>query len=345
MANIGDVARHLGISRSTVSYAMSGKRPVSAEMKARIDAAIRELDYFPSAAGLSLATSRRNIIGLLAPLAENATPSVALQFVNGVARASRTHGLDTLLVTGREAFDGVERLVRGAVVDGLVVLDVEEDDPRVAALTSARLPAVLVGRPATPVELDTIDLEWGTVGADLARQLVELGHREVLLLGAPEVAHEMGMTYAVRFRDGVRNVLAGAGVTLVELPTDVDFATTLDSIVATLVAHPGITGVIVQHESAAPPLLAAAGALRLRIPQDLSAVGITLDVIDPTMGRPLSGVSTPSVEITRRAVDMLVDRLSTPGRDAPARAVVVDGVVQDRGTTAPAPPVPAARQH
>ena len=139
MTNIGDVARHLGVSRSTVSYALSGKRPVSTEMKARIDAAIRELDYWPSAAGLSLATSRRNIIGLLAPLGENATPSVALQFVDGVARSSRTHGFDTLLVTGREAFEGVERLVRAGVVDGLVALDVGQGDAFLVVTESGRV--------------------------------------------------------------------------------------------------------------------------------------------------------------------------------------------------------------
>lgn len=346
MTNIGDVARHLGVSRSTVSYALSGKRPVSTEMKARIDAAIRELDYWPSAAGLSLATSRRNIIGLLAPLGENATPSVALQFVDGVARSSRTHGFDTLLVTGREAFEGVERLVRAGVVDGLVALDVENADPRLAELEGASLPAVLLGQPARPVQLDTVDMDWEVAGATLVRHLAELGHRRALVLGAPEAAYTMEMTYAVRFRAGVTRAASEADVEITEIPVGNDFSASLTKIHDALVGHNDVTGVIVQHEAAAAPLLAAAGALRLRIPEDLAVAGITLDVVDHALGRPLTGVGNPSVAMTRTAVDLLVERIVHADAVLPPRAVVVDGggEVIDRGTTAPAPHAAAQRR-
>lgn len=337
MTTIGDVANHLGISRSTVSYALSGKRPVSREMKQRIDDAIKELGYWPSAAGQSLATSRRNTIGLLAPLAANTTPSVAMQFVSGVALAARARGLDTLLVTGDEAFNGTERLAKSGVVDGLIALDVEEKDPRVKALKKTPMPAVFIGRPSSAIPFDTIDQDWFSVGEVLLQHLVDLRHHEILVLTAPEIAFDLGMTYALKFRAGYRYVAEKSGVNIIEVPVDNDFTNALNTICDTLTAHPEITAIAVQHESAAVALRAAAASLRKTIPHDLSVVGVTLDVLDATMGPPLSGVSTRSVEMTQQAIDMLIERINQPGVEIPPRAASLTGAFQDRGTSTFAP--------
>ena len=56
MATIGDVARRVGVSRSTVSYALSGKRSISAETRGRIHEAIVELGFTPNAGARALAT-------------------------------------------------------------------------------------------------------------------------------------------------------------------------------------------------------------------------------------------------------------------------------------------------
>ena len=58
MATIGDVAREAGVSRSTVSYALSGNRPISLETRERIDEAIRRLGFTVNAGARALATSQ-----------------------------------------------------------------------------------------------------------------------------------------------------------------------------------------------------------------------------------------------------------------------------------------------
>ena len=57
MATIGDVAKAAGVSRSTVSYALSGNRPISLETRQRIDAAIAKLGFTVNAGARALATS------------------------------------------------------------------------------------------------------------------------------------------------------------------------------------------------------------------------------------------------------------------------------------------------
>lgn len=333
VSNIGDVAKLLGVSRSTVSYALSGKRTISSEMKERVDAAIRELDYYPSAAGRALATARTQTIALLAPLAANATTEVALQFVNGVVQAARSFGYDVLLVTGQEAFDSVERLVRGKQVDGFIVLDVEESDPRVRALQDSGAACALVGMPASVGDLDRVDLDWEKAGSRLVEQLARVGHRSICLIGVPSVAHELGMTYAKRFRIGVIETAAGAGITWVEVPAANDFVETARTVGAVLTANPEVTAFVVQHEAAVAPLFAALNAAGRQVPRDYSVVGIAIDKLGANFAPPVSGVVNPSAEITRVAVAMLVERLEQP--ELEARALLIQPACQDLATVAP----------
>lgn len=334
MANIGDVARHLGVSRSTVSYALSGKRPVSAETRERVEQAIRELDFWPSAAGRALATSRSETLALLAPMGANASPAVALQFVDGIARASRATGYDTLLVTGEEAFRGVDRLSRNKQVDGFLLLDVEEDDPRIDALRRSNLPSVLIGLPTDGADLNRVDLDWTAAGAMLVDQLAGMGHTQVCALGAPSIAHEMRMTYAEHFQQGVRQAAERTGVHVLELPAGSADAT-FRGASAVLADHPETTAFIVQHEPAVAPLMAAVTAAGRSVPDDLSITGVTVDALDPGLVTPISGVENPSRLVTRTAVDLLVEILDGVHLD-PVTTLLQPTYVH-RGTAGQAP--------
>lgn len=68
MSSINDVAEAAGVSISTVSYALSGKRPVSEKTRARIEQAVHELGYQPNAGARMLAGRRTSIFALTEPL-------------------------------------------------------------------------------------------------------------------------------------------------------------------------------------------------------------------------------------------------------------------------------------
>ncbi|MGZ8805274.1 MAG: LacI family DNA-binding transcriptional regulator, partial [Microbacterium sp.] len=67
MVKINEVAEAAGVSISTVSYALSGKRPISADTRRRIEDAVRELGYSPNAGARMLAGSRTQIFALTEP--------------------------------------------------------------------------------------------------------------------------------------------------------------------------------------------------------------------------------------------------------------------------------------
>ena len=106
MVRITDVAKHAGVSPSTVSYALSGKRSIRADTRLRIDAAVRDLGYRANAGARMLAGTRTNILALSAPMHAETHPPAFMSFVVAIATAARRHDYDILLLTeGGPFFD------------------------------------------------------------------------------------------------------------------------------------------------------------------------------------------------------------------------------------------------
>src|SRR5574337_223279 len=99
MATMNDVARAAGVSTSTVSYVLSGKRTISPDTRAQVLAAIEKLGYSPHAGARALASNRSNVLGLMVPLREDVNVSVVMQFVSAVVTTARTFEQDVLLLT------------------------------------------------------------------------------------------------------------------------------------------------------------------------------------------------------------------------------------------------------
>lgn len=102
MVTLAEVAQHAGVSASTVSYVLSGKRSISASTRERVELSIQQLGYHPNAGARALASSRSNIIALMVPLRTDMYVPVMMEIAIAVATSARTHGYDVLLLTGEE---------------------------------------------------------------------------------------------------------------------------------------------------------------------------------------------------------------------------------------------------
>lgn len=333
MVNIGDVARELGVSRSTVSYALSGKRAVSADMRRRVEEAIAELDFVPSERARALAHSRSDTLALLLPMGPDATPSITLQFVHGAAQASQRRGRELLLVVGDEPVGDLDRLLRSDRTDGVIVLDVTEDDLRLSRVSAAGKPAVLLGWPSAATQIDCVDLDWEATGRLLVEHVAGLGHRVVGVLGVASAAFDRHLTYAERFRAGAQGAAVAGGVTLVDWASPAAVSGAVDALLALFADHPDITALVIQNEALMPHVHALAAHLGLRVPGDISVVGVGLDTLGSVMLRPVSGVDNPSARLTDAAVDMLATRIDAQA-PLPPRRLMVTPTFTDRGSTA-----------
>jgi DNA-binding LacI/PurR family transcriptional regulator len=157
MVRITDVARHAGVSPSTVSYALSGKRPISEATRRRIHASIRQLGYRPHAGARALATSRTRVLALVTPLREGGDVTAAMRFAARVVTAARRHDHDVLLLTQEEGEEGLRRVADSAMVDGFVIVGTVPYNARLPLPRGLGRPCVLISPlpgatgPAVPV--------------------------------------------------------------------------------------------------------------------------------------------------------------------------------------------------
>jgi len=308
MATIADVASHAGVSMSTVSYVLSGKRPISEETRRRVQASIRALGYHPHAGARALASSRANVIALVIPLRTGVHVPVVMQFVVSVVTSARTYDHDVLLLT--EGLKGLRRVTAGAIADGLVVMDVELHDARIPVLRSLGRPSVLIGFPADSAGLTCIDLDFAAAGALCVDHLADLGHTCIGMVGSPQAVYQRETGFAQRLLAGIGQAAARRGVMATTHPCEPSREAVLATVEELLREQPALTGIVVHNEPAVQPLLDALAALGRRVPEDVSVVAICPDELAEHAAPRVTSVAIPAEELGRRAVDLLMAKLA-----------------------------------
>lgn len=360
MVKITDVARHAGVSPSTVSYVLSGKRSISAETRRRVEESIRELGYRPHAGARALASSRSNVVALVMPLRSGVHVPVQMQFAASVVTTARTYDHDVLLVTQEEGEDGLRRVAGSALVDGLVVMDIQMQDARIPLLRSLGLPSVLIGFPADAAGLTCIDLDFTATGEACVARLAQLGHRCAALLGSPPEVYARGTGFAERTAAGFTSAARRHGMDSTVVPVAPGRAAARETVERLLRSRPGLSAVVVHNESSLGPLLEAFREAGMRIPEDLSVVALCPDEQAENTTVPVSSVAIPAAEVGQRAVELLMAKLAgrpvpdatllpprltsrastVPYRSAPREPTGTDAA-SPGSTAAPSPPQPA----
>lgn len=338
MPTIGDVARQAGVSRSTASYALSGKRSISPAVRERVNEVAQALGYTPNAGAKALATSQTMVIGMLARFLEDEFAPAMLQYMMGVSNTARELGYDILLVTEADGRHALQRITQSRMVDGVVLLNVAEDDERLPVLRSAKQPGALIGLPRDPSDVDVFDLDFPAAGAMMVEHLHRLGHRELILISQPQHVVERGGAYVWRLQNAAVAKASALGVRLHTVfgeSRQPEIGRTLHQLLDT---HPGATGLLVNNEAAAAALPTVLHERKLSVPRDISVIGRYSDEFARTFSLPYSSIESAPDRLGDMAVRQLVRRIENPAaRREPhvVRFIVPD--LTDRGSTG-APP-------
>jgi len=340
MVTIGDVALHAGVSRSTVSYALSGKRSISEDTRRRIAAAIADLGFTPNAGARALATAQTMVIGLFVQFFEDEFSPAMMQYVLPVSDAAREAGYDILMVTEQDGPRALRRIADSGMVDGILLLNVAHDDPRMPVLRSVRQPGAMVGLPRDTTGVDAFDLSFEDGARLLVDHLHELGHRTVVLVTPQTHVFERGGAYAWRFRDAALQQAATYGMRVFSFAGETRQPESGAQVQRILDATTEATAWIVHNDAtiaAIPPVLHARG---VRVPEDLSVVGIFSEDFGRLFSLPFTAAETSPDKLGRAAVQALVRRMGDPDGTAAAGASFITPTLTDRGSTARAAPRP-----
>ncbi|KQR44652.1 LacI family DNA-binding transcriptional regulator [Frigoribacterium sp. CFBP 8754] len=330
-----DVARLAGVSSSTVSYAISGRRTISEATRQRVERAMAELDYTPNAFARGLAGSRGGILALHYPSSPRGVTSSEFEYVAAATERARSCGYHLLLWSNPIGdVEGLGSLVSERLVDGVILMELTSTDARVEVLERAGVPFTNIGRPDDASRLWFVDADYEAMGRLAVDHVADLGHEHLFFLSQGLGALERGsgpLTRTTRALAGpVRD--RGLRVEVVHADTSVRGGREAFAAFAALVPRP--TAVLAFNEMALAGFVQAAALAGCRVPDDVTVVALSIgDLAADMTSPPLTTVSPPGDEIAAAAVDDLVAAIEDRRGEAPHLLVAPRLTV--RGSSAP----------
>ncbi len=332
--NIGDIARRAGVSRSTVSYALSGKRTVSEATRQRIQAVIDELDYRPNAAARALKEGRTRTLGLVIPPASRRLTDMQLDFVAAVVDAAARADLDVLLSpSGGEHDRSFERVITGRRVDGVILMEIRLEDARVTRLRQAGLPFVGIGRTSRADDMWWVDVDYAALIAKCVHHLADLGHRHVALINRSAELVASGYGPGHRAMAGFTQAVSERGITGADYCCADEAAAGEACVGVILRERPEITAIATINEAALPGIQRALETAGLGVPRDFSVTGVAAAHWAENFRPQLTAADVPAIEMGADAVRLLSECIANP--DAPPRHLLLTPAISLRASTGP----------
>lgn len=311
---IDDVAQRAGVSISSVSRVINRNVPVSDDVVARVEAAMKELRYVPRAAARSLATRKTKTLGLLL---SDVLGDFFAPLLSGIDSVADKNGYDLLISTaGRH---GPHAELPGSLgnhnTDGLLLFAGILTDAGLAHSLLLGLPMVLIHQtPQANIAIPSVTIENKAASRAIVEHLILAhGRRRIALLRGPQSNED------AHWRElGYREALETHG-----LPFDPglivpgDFARNVAhaSVVQLLGTGVAFDAIFTGDDEAAVGALMALQAAGKRVPEEISVVGFDDQRLAAILNPPLTTVRAPTEEVGREAARQLIQLLRTGQAD------------------------------
>lgn len=329
-----DVARLAGVSQSTVSYVMSGKRPISEAVRKRVEDAIAQLTYQPNAGARALASQQTHVIGLVVPFGPSADTTGLLPFIETITSGARERDYDVLLVTADEGPSALTRLEGRSLCDAIVLMEIEARDPRIPVASGLRVPVILIGVPDDPAGLPCVDVDFAAAARAAVTEHVRDGCHRIVVLGHPAEVIDRDINYARRFIASATATAAELGVPCsVVAPVEPTPAGAEAAVAEALADGREGLGVVVAGSSAVQPVLTALERGGCVLGRDVAVIGMCTDAAAVGAQPPVSNVSLEPRDVSRRALQTLFRRLDPERAGEPAEVELVAPRLTHRATT------------
>ncbi|MFI1988981.1 LacI family DNA-binding transcriptional regulator [Actinoplanes sp. NPDC020271] len=317
LPTLEDVARVAGVSRATVSRVVNGVRNVDPQLHEVVWSAVEQTGYVPNRLARSLVTRRSGTVALIVSDSEthDDDPFMSRFFVDpyfgrvvgGLMSVLRPAGIQLgLQMVGVEGHKRLVGDLRNGQADGAVVLSLPARDPLPGLLADARIPAVLIGRPAEPVPISYVDLANETGAALAAECLVARGCRRIGMIsgpaGVPASQDRITGFHRAMARHGHAWVPSAAG-NFTQESGERAMRTLLDE---------RLDGIFVANDLMALGALLVLRDAGRRVPEDVAVVGFD-DSSAALAARPtLTTVRHPLEDMAAEAARLLMARVEDP---------------------------------
>jgi DNA-binding LacI/PurR family transcriptional regulator len=343
-ARLSDVAELAGVSKATVSNVFNRPELVREEVRARVLAAARSIDYCgPDPKGRLLSAGKVNAIGVATaePLAYFFEDPYARLMMVGITEVCDANGVGVSLVSAASE-DALAWSIRSALVDGLILFCLEDAHRLIASARERRLPFVALGFDEADDSVPAVGIDDAAGARLAARHLAELGHRRFAILAmefgpgeaGPATMERVNAAAYASSRERVKGYFQaleafGIDTTTVPIFETQGAATVAPALEAIFAAPEPPTAILAQSDRIAMLALDWLAARGVSVPGDVSVVGFD-GVPEAAVTKPsLTTVAQPIAEIGRRAVKVILEHPDEVVRESLDLELVV------RGSTAP----------
>jgi LacI family transcriptional regulator len=301
--DIRTVAALAKVSIATVSRTINASPAVSDKLSKRVWDAIEQLNYFPNTHARSLVSGRSRILGIIV---ENITNPFFPELISGFEEIAVAHGYEILVSSTYGNAQQLTQCVRRMLerkVEGVAVLTFGGEEPVLDQLAIHNMPIVLAEFHLDDPKVSTILLDYSAGIHQSVAHLVALGHTKIGFLAGPHSLHS-AMTRRNTFEQTMRETGLSFDENWIE-----ECDHTLKGGVAgfehimALKTRP--TAIICSNDMTAIGVLRAAYMAGLRVPEDLSVIGLDdIDFAEFTLP-PLTTIRLSRQELAKAAFDAL----------------------------------------
>ena len=314
MSTMSDVAKLAGVSTMTVSRVVNDSGYASADTRARVRAAVEELGYVPNALARQLRSKRAKTVALV-------VSDISNPFFTTIARGVEDyfvdHGFSVIYCNSDESEVEEELYLRMLIerqVDGILLVPARSSGESFRLLGAHDVPVVALDRRVDADNVDSVRCDSEAGAHDLARHLVDLGHRRIAVLTGRRTVSTSTDRVA-----GVRRALEEAGLALDDALVhfggfNLGKLNQADGhrMATEVLAAPGQrpTAIFCANNFIAFGAIRALREAGLRVPDDMSVVAFD-DLPEEWVDDPfLTVVAQPAYEIGRHAATRLLDQIS-----------------------------------
>ena len=213
-STIKDVAKIANVSEATVSRVMSNSNLISNKTKKKVMEVVRQLDYFPNSAAVSLTKSKSNILGLVVVSSAKIENPLQNDYYNEIIPFISKYALDLGYYTlylqfenKEEAYENVYRLIKSNRIDGLIFLNFIEDEEHISYFEKISFPYAIIGTPNNKTKGLWIDNDNIKSCFDITNKLIQKGKKNLLFISGPS-----DMSVSVYRKKGYLDALKKNGI-------------------------------------------------------------------------------------------------------------------------------------
>lgn len=309
MTTMVDIAKRAGVALSTVSHTLSGKRPVSAEVKEKVLQAMNDLNYYPNALGRALRNKSTRTIALLYPSAFSNIPESHFEFVTGIVEVTSERKYGLLLWTNTDDDQEVFTMAQQGFIDGLVLMEIRLEDSRVKILKDRNYPFTMIGHSKENDGINFVDLDFDYAIHTCVAHLAQHGHKHIAFVNHSTAHLKTGVGYVVRSEKAFRHAVEQWGLDGRSFSCEPGLDSSSATVKAILAKHPEMTAIVTGNVLVSSAITRATYDSGLRIPQDISIVAIVSSRIAEMTVPTLTAIDFPFREMGHMGVEMLIKQL------------------------------------